>query len=746
MAQLKKAKVTLGNVPLAATQGVAWRLVTGVQPFMAVYSVHKGAWPRLKSQKGQPLQLKITDSRGVTQTINQVYILHEAPSDSPHRVAFVVADKRWKWACKLVARDYNVPRKTGDRRFDGRVVPAEVAVTTDKYDYLPYSLKPPQNTVWRARDVVEDVLKIVEGDESGGFQIDSFPIADTSGGNNTGEFSIQNVMLRDQGDAALSRVLSYVPGAEVYVRPDGRTVIFDGTDLDAAETYFSNLPASTYAGEAAAWIDREAIRPSSVIVHYQREVEIRLSYGDDYSGSTSANPVHFAPYVENVLPTVDAETTLYEYDPETRNVVAKLVPPGTWVRVDKWLEAMNADRPPTSMPWTFETISMHWLKGDLEAVLGADGKDFDAEANVAARVQALRQHFRQTFRVNRRYMERIRSIRAVRVALLDPVTGARAPAAVWGQACIVPAAKWRMAQRGTTDLSALKVYRNVDYLNPSRSGGTNLLTTPISPARINLVDEELGIFRLEWVQSVAGLDDSILPCMLVGSNDQPTGPTRDLAQQDTQPMGAGIMVESGTNGIFLAKTMDFEAVLTIVPAAPNSLNQFHKVEVEADDVASVFRSEYRITNGKGPKLEVFVPPGEMTARFALADPDEAYNSIGQLLGLTPGSENGIEEPEIPGYVLANGERELPGHSMSMAAEVWSPFADSIQGAVATRMPDEGLKLAGNMTSATIRVGTAPSAKVDAVHEFPGQQRQISRLALMPAATRQVVLGIVAFPS
>lgn len=746
MANLKKAKVTLANVPLAATQGIAWRLVTGVQPFMAVYSVHKGSWARLKEQKGQPLQLKITDSRGVVQTINQVYILHEAPSDSPHRVSFVVADKRWKWGAKLVARDYNVPRKTGDRRFDNRTVPVETQVPVDVYDYLPYSLMRPRNTVWRARDVVEDVLKIVEGNESGGYQIDSFPIADTSGGNNTGEFSIQNVVLRDQGDAALSRVLSYVPGAEVYVRPDGRTVIFDATDLDAAETYFSALPASTYAGESAAWIDRSAIRPKSVIVHYQREVEIRLSYSDDYGG-TSAQPVHYAPYVENVLPTVDATTTIYEFDPQTRTTIGKQVPPGTWVRVDKWLDAMNQDRPPESLPWTFATISRHWLKGDLEAVLGASGLDFDQEANVAARVQTLRQHFRQTFRVNRRYMERIRSLRAVRAALLDPVTGARAPAAVWGQACRIPSAKWRMSKRGTEDLSKLKVYRNVDYLAPSRNGGSDLLTSPIGPARVDIIDEECGVFRLEWTPSMAGLDDAIIPCLLVGSSGQPTTPTRDLSQQDTQPVGPGIVVESGTNGIFLAPTMDFECILTVVPAAPNGRNQFHQIEVEADDVASIFRSEYRITKGKGPTLEVFVPPGEITARLALADEDQAFNSIGRLLGLTPGSEDGIPPDEdVPGYVLANENRSLEPHAQAMAAEVWSPFADSIQGAVATRLPDEGLKLAGNMGSATLRVGTAPSAKVDAVHEFPGQQRQISRLALMPNATRQQVLGIVTFPT
>jgi len=95
-------------------------------------------------------------------------------------------------------------------------------------------------------------------------------------------------------------------------------------------------------------------------------------------------------------------------------------------------------------------------------------------------------------------------------------------------------------------------------------------------------------------------------------------------------------------------------------------------------------------------------------------------------------------------VLTNGEREIKPHAVSLAAELLANFADNVQGQVVTRMPDTGVKLVGNMSGATIRVGSAPSGKVDAVHSFPGQQRQISRLAVMPESVRQLVLGIVPF--
>ena len=70
---LKKAKVTLGGVALAATGGIAWRFVSGVQPYTAVFTVHTSGWDRAKSQMGQPLLLVISDGRGVETSIELMY-------------------------------------------------------------------------------------------------------------------------------------------------------------------------------------------------------------------------------------------------------------------------------------------------------------------------------------------------------------------------------------------------------------------------------------------------------------------------------------------------------------------------------------------------------------------------------------------------------------------------------------------------------------------------------------------------
>lgn len=751
MNQLKKARVTLANVPLSATSPVVWRFVTGVAPYVATFTVHQTQWDQtLKNQMGQPVTLRIEDGRGNTQEVKDLFILHRVPSDSPYRVSFVVADKRWKWPYKLVARDFNVARKTGDRTAK-QTVPIETAVVVDKYDYLAYSLNE-SGEKWTAEDAIEHVLNLLNDDKEDRVKIESFPIKDGGagkkgkgnggGGNETGQFSLQNVVLRDAGDAALSRLLSYVPGADVYVDAKGVVTVFDATDLDELETYYKGLPEGTYDGDFVAWVEREQIRPEKVILYYQREVEVLFDYSDTLDG-TSASPGRNYPYLENVIPTVDTTTTITEFDPELGKDVSKEVPPGTWVRFDRWLAAMDEEKPEGSLPWTFDTIKRHWLKGDLDAVLGAGGLDRDDEANVAMRVQALKQHFRQTFRINRRYMERIRRLQAVRVALLDPVTGARAPAAVWGQACIIPTTKGaRMASR--KDPGKAGVYRNVDYLAPSVNGAEEIIDTAPGPAAVELVDRDLGIFRVQWILSPYGDVASFIPCHLVGSNNKQVVVSRDLSKQDEQPMGPGIQVESGTNGIFLRGSLDMKVLLTITPNAPNNERQFHRHEVEPKDVADVFKKEFRIDNGKGPTLEVFVPPGEMTARFALESEQNALSTLIPLLGYNSDDPefSGLDDTELKGYVLSNGERLLPDHALSYATELLAPYADSVQGTVVTSLPKDGVSIKGNMGGAAVRVSSAPGAKVDAVHSFPGQQRPLSRFALMSAESRAVVLGVL----
>lgn len=760
MAQLHKASITIGGVTVAGNGGIAWRLQTGTQPYIAAFTVHKRTWnEELKDKVGQFLDLVVNDSRGTKTTVRDVTILHTIPSDSPRRVTFAVADRRWKWQYKLVAKDFNIPRRTGQREDVSGNVPIEQQQIADEFLYREYSLTEDGNR-WTPRAAVQYVGELLEGGtsnaeqveagEGGRFLIESFPIESQEAGTSDGQFSLQNVILRDQGDVALARLLSYVPGAEVYVDTEGTVRVFDGADLDIVERHYNELPPSTFDGDNATFIDRAKIRPSKVNLYYQREIEIILEYADQYiGGRTVESGYRTLPYIENVIPTVDPETEITDYDPVQDKNVTRTVPPGTWVRADKWLEAMDAQKGENSLPWTWDTVKRHWLKGNLEAVWGSRGReDLDPDGNVAMRVAAFKQHFRQTFRINRRYVDRVRDMQAVKVAVLDPVTGQRAHASVWGQACIIPTDKGTMMGH-RKDPERAGVYRNVDYV-PGDDEST--IVKPPGPTRVQIVDRDIGIFRLDWLESPYGTVSSFVPCHLVGENDatKPRVPVRDLSRQDDDPIGPGMKTEGATNGIFLRDTLKYRVMITMMPCSPNDLSQFQKITKTAEDVKGVFRGEFRIQGGEGPELNVYVPPGELTARFAWGRDDADCRRTVALLfsdeGLTDSeiSEDVDESQTLNGFTFHNEEEEIEGHATALAAELLAPFADALQGAVTTRVPDSGIRLRGNMGGATLQVAASPSAKVNVVHEFPGQQKPISRLALMPETTRHLILGILPY--
>lgn len=728
---MTKATVTLGGVALAGTSGLAWRITAGVAPYSTTVTVHESDAGSLRARLGEPLSLVVRDSRGVTTTIEHVYALHEVPSGSRWRASFVIADRRWKWSYKLVVRDFNVTRKTGNRDALGRSVPIETRVVVDRYDYLPPTLKP-DGSRWTGRDAIEHVLEIVE---PGAWTIESLPTGDGE----AGQLTLQNVTLRDGGDAAIARLLSYIPGADVYVAPDGSVIVYDSLDLQAVRNRLKALPIATRAGEVVIDVKRAAIRPRRVRVHYTREVELLLSFRDSYTESQTV-PNRDAPYLENVIPTPDPDTVVDVFDPETGTTSAVLVPVGTYVNISAWLESADLTKPAGSAPWTFEFFRAHWR--NLSRLYRPESLDNLATASVVARLGALHTHFRQTFRVNPRYMRGIRELRAVRVGVLDPVTGARAPAGVWGQACYIASHKGGMIGRNA--------FHNVNHLE--QYGSVPLNDTVTSPATVSIVDAELGIFRVDWLLPFAGTADSVIPCLLAGESgatfEASGAASRDLADQEERPYGFGSALESAATGIFLAPTMQLKVLLTVVPAAPNSLAQFHRIDVEADDVRALFPKDVGLADGDGPDLEVFVPPGEMTARWAMGDDDVAADVTARALF---GFAGEIEGNDLPGYVLTNegdgagqGDRHLTAHSRALAAEHLIRYADAPMGAHAAVATGDALKLAGNLSGATLRVGQYPSAKVDVVHQFPGQQRPVSRFAYLPDSTRQQVLGTLPF--
>jgi len=766
---VRKARVTLGGVPLSGKNPSSWAFITGTDPHRATFQVRNKDWPKIQrmfSRNGENAQTLVISDRSRTIKIRGLFVLHESPSDSPHRHSFEVADKRIWWQYPLVSRDYNLARKTGSRSFtanqpgkDQIATPSQGALSADEYDYRRYTIKADESR-WTAQEAVWDVMNQLEPAE-GAFVIESFPI---TGG---GQFALQNVMLHDNGDVALGRLLGFIPGTQVFINSEGVAVVYDAADLNATERHFKGLPITTYDGDFPEVIQRKAIRPRSVKVMYQREVEAVFEYRDSYI-TTVGGIAKDAPYVENVIPLTDPVTVMDWLDPSTGKLVNnERLPAGTWVEVSVWLDAMDALKGADSFPWTFKQASFDWMSGELDGNWGGKSDvDNSIQGEVQARINAFKTHFRTTYRISRRYMDRIQDIAAVRAAIINPLNGDPQPAAAWGQIAIIPTKKGENISKRYDD-KRTGIITNIDTLPDHGENSGRLIGNPTLPLNVSMVDPDLGIFRIEFERSTYGTDSGFIPSHLefgakVGT---PASAGRNLKLQhpgpNNQPMMHGVVPHHGTNGQVLAGATEFKFMLSIVPGAPNNKSRYHTETITADDIHPFYRGEYRIQGGEGPPLEVYVDPGEMAARFGWQNDTEARATLIRLLGLNSDDPNtaglggddpktkDVDESAMNGYMLTNdGDqltgRHLRGHATAVAAEVYASFADSLQGTVKTRLPRNGVKVAGNMSGAAIEVAAYPSAEVSVTHEFPGQQEPISRMGLFPEPVRRLVLGILPF--
>jgi len=380
----------LNDIPIAANGSVGWMQTTGPNPYTSEFMVHRSRWSDVEELLGEPCTLRFKGLNGEVE-VKDVYPLHELPTNSPNRRMVLVADKRWLWPNKLVVRDYNITRKTGDKTMLlEEAVPIELAQFVDRFKYLTYSLYKEQ-TRWKARRVIEDVLNVLEGKD--GFEISSVSLADGNG--EDGTVSVQNLLLRDQGDKAISRALALIPGSQVTVDLDGTVRVFDGTDIDAAEAIYDELGPISQAGSYPRLIDRTVIRPKGYRVYTVREIEIRLDHQEDYDGTVTA-PDKDDPFIENVLPLPDVVTEDITLRDEERNTYQVDAPQGTYAPVAtslaKWEDLRQASGVSSGLPYSFESIRKMWFQGGLNQAWVGNGEDifFDREeiSDAQARVNA----------------------------------------------------------------------------------------------------------------------------------------------------------------------------------------------------------------------------------------------------------------------------------------------------------------------------------------------------------------------
>ena len=702
---------TLGGFPVLGREVASWALTDGVRPNRQAFELlAEHAQALLDAQAGfddpqQPgpgVRFEWTIEGGPTQRIERLYPIAVAPTDLPQTLMVVVVDRRFWWSYIGVARAYNVRRKVGQRYLYQEGAPLDLQQLTDYVKYAPWSLRnfaAGTGEAWTARTALEDVLDVVTG---GGYRFDESFKRDVP---------IEGLQLKGPGDDELQRTLAFVGGVGIALEPDGTVVIRDARDGREAQI----VPALTplVGTELPARVSHRLTRPRKVRVAFQRNLEMRFDSKPELTTTQASQATQQRVQyedtrtIENVAATCDVVTVLSD---------GRRVAPGTWVRLDELLTAWGSSKNAVAgqrVPLTADLIrSTYFYPGLIQGMVAGLGTD--ASEVLAMRIATARYHWRRTWQLGSKVLDRIASLSAERVGALDYVTrkGAQAPAYLdWTE---------HYSVRGAFE--AFGHAPEQFALFKSLTGYAALLqNAKRAPFTVTIKDADQGVFHIDPANDPLGRR-SYAPGRACGpAGDADPAPVADA--RNGLAGGTGTILSSFAG---LVSGFQVAVVLTVTAGAPNDEARFHFVEVTPEQAGAKLGLDLGPCDG--PVMDVQVDPALIPARQEWND-DQA-DAIQGAIGIPYGD---------PTSLVPQNHGDLAEVALACACQVYAGEVDRVEGSVvgAFNPTVRPIGSVGRVVHALAPNGVATTT-VDLPSERPG----LNFLAYLNEGTRRRILGLV----
>ncbi len=696
------SQIELGGQHLDLVAPIRWGITTGFDPFQTVIETDADEAGKLLQGQflGKPLDMSWKDDGGKAHTFKQVYILGEAPCSTEHYRGLLLSDRRWKWPRVLVVGHYNIRRRTGDKRLEdaGQIIPVEIQQAVDEYFFAPWSLK--DGTRWKTKEMITDVLKKLSAGD------DNFPFAITP--DLPQEVPVNDLDINDYGPIALAKAFRHIPGADLYVDDTGGVVVMNTLDQREIPKIQEIGPRIYGLGNLGVRrFNFSGIRPKAVKVYYVREHELRFDSVAESGGTVAENDETRS--MDNVIQITDP----------TLSVEGLSLARGTWITFEKFLTAVAADPPAGAPPLSHEQIQKGFFLDKL-LVMYVDLMGGETPDPIwMGRVNSVKRSYRQDYRISRRWMDRILQIRPVRAAILDTTTGTRALAQAFTDYAVRYAIR---AKRETEGLQSL--WGNIT----GYSANLGDASCRVAPAIVKVLDEEVGIVRIEYQLDNFGRIREIFPSNLANI------PTADFSRREL-PTCINERLKDGTVPK-LTSGHRAAVVLTAIPGSPNSKGQLYCVQMEPKDVANLIPGG-AVGPCNGPVWELFVGPGLLTARFAWVDGNEQLVErsfgIGAAAGVA-GEEQAVKDAAALEGLLVNGE-EVKEFARAMAAQLYAKMIDRPIGSKAVRF-NPTVEPIGAIKAVIHQMSTR--AEVMTSIEVRQELMELDSAGLLPDSVRRVI--------
>lgn len=687
-------KASIAGVPLFATHDVGWSHTSGAEPYQRLFQMPTADAKRLYDAN-EPVTLVIDIEGRPKKETQQLWVMSYQPSDHPDVSEILVSDRRVFWNRELVNRRYNVPRKSGDaKRLRTEGTPEALAQVKADITFAPFSLYPPENPIqpWTARQVLIDVLERVAKP----YRIKA---------PTPRQVHVQNFALLDNGRAAIRRALDLVPGTTGFIDDDGTYVVFD--ELQGEERVLLEKGPPVKGGTLAGRVKLTNSRPSEVKVYFTREIEVR--FDSHREGATTTTDGRDRD-LENVLQL-----------PENLQMGSTFKTMSSWVTFENYFQyvpRMNG------LTLNHDLVQKAW-RGRLLDKLARPQGSTRPDPLASRRVAAVMRHYRQTYRLVRRWRDRILHLRPYRVAVLDPETGTRAPAQAFCDYAIFP------TLRGLAKSAA----DGHQALGWNIEGYAALLKdADVAPALVTVVDDDQAILHLDYRLDPDGTVAEVLPSAVHGHD----GTEASLPTSDPRKWKKGERLFD--QYIQLAPLHRIAIVVSCIPASPNDLRQLHSELVTPDQAAA--KLGVPIGECRGPVWSIYVGPSTATARIAWEDGRSA--EIEDMFGLTgdgralEGGGLGIHQAQKAPLEPVNA-KSVRDVALAAAAQLYAGLLDRVEG-VHSVLFDPSMKPAGTGIGVTHAL-TPEGGAITAVN-FSPQPVPVDLFSLLDAETRNAILRAV----
>lgn len=597
--------------------------------------------------------------------------------------ALTLADRRILFPFTFIERSYNIRRKTGDYRLiNGTMSPIQKGIKTADFAYRRSTLTD-LGEPWTAREVLEDVLTELVGDL--GFAFDG----------DTGwlETDIEGLELHDRGDAALARVLAFIPGAQIYAAPSGLIKIaniYDQSEIEA----FRNAGAPN-AGSSSL-VDRSYLRPQGYNILSDKEVELRFDLEENASSLRSIVRGREPMDIENVIINPLFELTLADGTIATQ---------GEAIQLDDFIAAANliprADPAFVDLKLSRGILRGHWLglwdtlyTGFVQKANGA------LDERRARLVGALRNDYRRLFRITAPWMDKIKALASRRTAVFDFETGTNAPAPVYSSFIT------KFTTLGIAPFTSGRMATNTPFT------GGDVKGINVAPFEITIENGDIGLMRISPTLDQTGLAEDYV----VGATEEGKLPTSSS--------GDGLIF---WGDIKLDADFFLSIIVTAIPDSPNGKGRLHKEFVSAGELAT----RLKLPSGSAPRNAGPVMDLEQSAepaRFGWLDEHKE--------AIRDGFYEGKAFPKAT-HGNRHAMREL---ALSVAAADYASKLDRIEGR--SSHPMQAIEPTGNLrvVQHVVTVGASNELAAFTILAAPGEVEAAPLWSGMPEGLRRQIRG------